>query len=75
MEQQFYTLADVAEILNISSRQAYALVRSGLLPAIRVGDRGHYRVGKSKLQEYINSAYNETQQQVLQRLNVAQQSE
>lgn len=75
MEKQFYTMADVAEILNISSRQAYALVRSGLLPAFRVGDRGHYRVGKAKLQEYINGAYQETEQQVMQRLNAAQQGD
>ncbi len=37
---RFLTLADVAETLNISSAQAYALVRSGDLRAIKVGGRG-----------------------------------
>jgi excisionase family DNA binding protein len=40
MPPRFLQLADVAEILNISSAQAYALVRSGDLPAIKVGGRG-----------------------------------
>ena len=34
MAQRFLQLAEVSEILNISSAQAYALVRSGELPAI-----------------------------------------
>lgn len=37
---RFLTLADVAEILNVSAAQAYALVRSGEVPAIQVGGRG-----------------------------------
>ncbi|HEY9472463.1 MAG TPA: helix-turn-helix domain-containing protein, partial [Mycobacteriales bacterium] len=32
---RFLTLSDVAEILNISASQTYALVRSGELPAIK----------------------------------------
>ena len=32
-DKRFLTLADVAEVLNISSSQTYALVRSGELPA------------------------------------------
>ena len=42
-QQRFLTLADVAEILNISATQARALVRSGELPAIQVGGRGQSR--------------------------------
>jgi excisionase family DNA binding protein len=38
--QRFLQLAEVSEILNISSAQAYALVRSGELPAIKIGGRG-----------------------------------
>ena len=34
---RFLTLDDVAETLNVSWSQAYALVRSGELPAIRFG--------------------------------------
>ena len=35
---RFLQLADVAEVLNISAAQAYALVRSGELPAIKIDD-------------------------------------
>jgi excisionase family DNA binding protein len=57
VEKRFLTLADVAEVLNISSSQTYALVRSGELPAIQVGGRGQWRVEANRLEEYIAGAY------------------
>ncbi|WP_159802565.1 helix-turn-helix domain-containing protein [Arthrobacter zhaoguopingii] len=56
-EKRFLTLADVAEVLNISSSQTYALVRSGELPAIQVGGRGQWRVEARVLEDYIADAY------------------
>ena len=58
--QRFLTLADVAEILNVSAAQAYALVRSGDLPAIKVGGRGQWRVETTELERYIERGYAET---------------
>jgi excisionase family DNA binding protein len=57
---RFLQLADVAEVLNISSSQTYALVRSGDLPAIKIGGRGQWRVERSVLEEYIQRAYADT---------------
>ena len=57
---RFLQLTDVAEILNISSSQTYALVRSGELPAIKIGGRGQWRVEASALEEYIARCYAET---------------
>lgn len=57
---RFLQLSDVAEILNISVAQAYALVRNGSLPAIKVGGRGQWRVETSELEAYIKRAYDET---------------
>lgn len=57
---RFLTLADVAETLNISSAQAYALVRSGELRAIKVGGRGQWRVETAELEAYIQRAYQQT---------------
>ena len=57
---RFLQLADVAEVLNISAAQAYALVRSGELPAIKVGGRGQWRVESAQLEAYIQRAYDET---------------
>lgn len=57
---RFLQLADVAEILNISSAQAYALVRSGELNAIKIGGRGQWRVESAELERYIERMYAET---------------
>lgn len=56
---RFLTLADVAEILNTSSAQVYALVRRGDLPAIKIGGRGQWRVEASQLEAYIDRMYDE----------------
>ena len=60
MPPRFLQLADVAEVLNISAAQTYALVRSGELPAIKVGGRGQWRVEASELEAYIQRKYAET---------------
>jgi excisionase family DNA binding protein len=64
MTPRFLTLADVCEVLNVSSSQAYALVRSGELRAIKVGGRGQWRVERAELERYIERAYEQTAQLV-----------
>lgn len=59
---RFLTLADVAETLNISAAQTYALVRSGDLPAIKIGGRGQWRVEASALEEFIARKYEQTRE-------------
>ena len=60
MAQRFIQLSDVSEILDISAAQAYALVRSGELPAIKIGGRGQWRVEATELENYIQRMYAET---------------
>jgi excisionase family DNA binding protein len=57
---RFLQLADVAEVLNISSSQVYALVRNGDIEAVKIGGRGQWRVEASKLEDYIARLYKET---------------
>lgn len=57
---RFLQLADVAEILNTSTAQVYALVRRGELPAIKIGGRGQWRVEASELEAFIQRSYEET---------------
>lgn len=57
---RFLTLVDVAEVLNTSSAQVYALVRGGDLPAIKIGGRGQWRVESSELEKYIQRMYEQT---------------
>lgn len=60
MPPRFVPLSDVAETLSISASQAYALVRSGELRAIKVGGRG-WRVEVSELESCIERSYRETE--------------
>jgi excisionase family DNA binding protein len=62
MTPRFLTLADVCDVLNVSASQAYALVRSGELRAIKVGGRGQWRVESAELERYIQRAYDQTEQ-------------
>lgn len=57
---RFLTLADVADVLNISASQTYALVRSGELEAIKIGGRGQWRVERQRLEDYITRMYDQT---------------
>ena len=59
---RFLQLADVAEILNISGSQAYALVRRGDLRAVKIGGRGQWRVEATELEAYIERLYAESAQ-------------
>lgn len=54
---RFLTLADVAEVLNVTVRQVYALVRSGDLRGIQIGGRGQWRIENDQLEDYISRQY------------------
>ena len=58
---RFLTLSDVAEVLNISMSQTYAIVRRKELKAIKVGGRGQWRVEDVELEDYIRRCYAETE--------------
>ena len=60
VEPRFYTLEDVATILNVRGAQVYALVRSGELPAVKLGGRGVWRVDRVQLESYIERMHEET---------------
>jgi excisionase family DNA binding protein len=53
-------LSDVAAILNVAPAQVYTLVRSGELPAIKIGARGQWRVEAQVIEDFITSMYAET---------------
>lgn len=57
---RFLTITDTADVLNISVSQAYSLVRSGELPAIRIGSRGQWRVERDVLESFIDAKYEES---------------
>jgi excisionase family DNA binding protein len=64
MAARFLTLDEVAEELAVTKTQVYAMVRDGELPAIKIGKKGHWRVERAKLEEYIAAKYAETAEYV-----------
>lgn len=64
---RFLTLADTAEILNVSPDDVTSLVDSGELPAIRIGSAGHWRVERAVLESYIEAKYEEARRMSLWR--------
>ena len=67
---RFLTVADTAELLNVSVYQVSALVKSGELPAIRIGGHGQWRIERSVLESFIDAKYEESR-----RLSLWNQSE
>ena len=57
---RFFTRQEVADELNITMAQAYALIRRGELRSVRIGGRGTWRVGRDDLEAYIARAYEDT---------------
>jgi len=56
---RFLALDDVAEILNVSWSQAYALVRRKELTGLQIGGRGQWRVEVDELERFIQQKYAE----------------
>lgn len=62
---RFLTVADTAEILSVEAADVMALLRSGELPAIRVGSSGQWRIERTVLETYIDAMYEEARRRAL----------
>ena len=60
MPARCLTLDEVAEELAISRSQAYALVRHGDLPAMKIGGRGQWRVDRDRFEQWIQATHDDT---------------
>ena len=56
MENTLLTRIEVQKTLRISNSKAFHLIRSGQLPAIRVGKT--YRIWRKDLEEYLSGCEN-----------------
>ena len=59
-------MSEVADELSVSLSQVYHMVRSGELPAIKIGGRGQWRIERARLEQYIEHKYAETAEWVKQ---------
>lgn len=64
MTPRFLTIADVAEILNLSQSATRALLTSGELPAIQIGGKRTWRIEQSELERYIERQYEVTRERI-----------
>jgi len=62
---RFFALTDVAEVLSLSASEVLELVRSGELPAIRLGSIGQWRVEQRVLESFIADKYDESRRLAL----------
>ena len=51
----FLTVAEVADLLRVSTMTVYRLVQAGQLPAIRVGRS--YRIREDDVDKYLSAQY------------------
>ena len=54
---RFLTIADAAEVLAVDVATVDELIRSGELPAIRVGTSGPWRIERTQLEVWIEEQY------------------
>jgi len=57
LDSPFVSVATAAEILSVSISHTYALVRSGELPALRVGHGGPWRISTAALELFVTQRY------------------
>lgn len=67
MQPRFLSLADVAEVLNVSPNQARALLTSGDIRAFQVGQKKIWRVEATELEAYIERMYAQTEARIAER--------
>ncbi|QAY74538.1 DNA-binding protein [Agromyces protaetiae] len=60
---RFLTVADAAELLSVDVATVDGLIRSGELPAIRVGEAGPWRVERAQLELWIEDRYEATRRE------------
>jgi excisionase family DNA binding protein len=51
--------AEVAGVLNVTVSQVYTLMRSGELPALKIGRKGVWRVSREALEAYLTERTDE----------------
>ncbi|WP_353827362.1 helix-turn-helix domain-containing protein [Agromyces sp. SYSU T0242] len=62
---RFLTIADAAEVLAVGVEDVSDLVLSGELPALRVGDRGPWRIERTQLEAFIEVRYESARREVV----------
>ena len=54
---RFLTVAEVAELIRVSTMTVYRLIKAGELPTVRVGKS--YRIWEDDVDEFLASRYTE----------------
>lgn len=54
---RFFTVAEVAQLMRVSTMTVYRLIKAGDLPAVRVGKS--YRLREDDIDRYLSRRYTE----------------
>ena len=64
MGYNFFTIADVADMLKGSQGAVRNLINNGELKAIQIGGRGLWRIEESAMEEYIKGQYAQSEEKI-----------
>ncbi|ADI66721.1 MULTISPECIES: helix-turn-helix domain-containing protein [Mobiluncus] len=64
MGYNFFTIADVADMLKVSQGAVRNLINNGELKAIQIGGRGLWRIEESAMEEYIKGQYAQSEEKI-----------
>ena len=64
MGYNFFTIADVADMLKVSQGSVRNLINNGELKAIQIGGRGLWRIEESAMEEYIKGQYAQSEEKI-----------
>lgn len=53
MSEKVLTISETSEILRVSRPTALELIRAGRLPAVRIGQRGQWRISEVAIGEFL----------------------
>jgi len=62
---RFLSVADAAQMLEVDAATIDGLIRSGELPALRVGDTGPWRIERTQLEFWIDFRLEQTRRSAL----------
>lgn len=60
VERSFLTIQEVAAYFQVGVAQVYSLIRSGELPAMKIGGRGIWRVDPERIEALVQRLHEET---------------
>lgn len=53
-QKEYFKIVEAAALLGVHPNSIRNVIKSGKLPAYRLGDKGHWRIKKTELEAFIS---------------------